>query len=170
MFGPRLFPDPLDRLPQLGVERTTLLLQPSTLRTVLLRELQQMRQQFLDFACEWSATWPWGARNNVTDDVPWVAVHLVTSFEIDLRRYSSSSTVPFRPDPTLRSIFLFVLELCLSIERSYNITHTLKDRSLAHLDALDVTDGTTVYLVNAVGAIDTSVITSTLWRFMSSVP
>ena len=33
--------------------------------------------------------------------------------------------------------------------------------SLAYLDALDATDGAAVYLVNAVGAIDTSVITST---------
>ena len=48
-------------------------------------------------------------------DVPWVTVHLATSFEVDLRRYSSSSTVPFRPDPTLRSIFRLVLELRLTL-------------------------------------------------------
>lgn len=60
-----------------------------------------------------------GARDNPQWDVPLVTVHLATSFEIDLRRYSSSSTVPLRPDPTLRSNFLFVLELCLSMERSW---------------------------------------------------
>lgn len=51
-----------------------------------------------------------------------------------------------------------------------NLAHVMRDRVLAHLDALDVADGATVYLVNAVGAIETSVITSTLWRLVSSVP
>ena len=77
--------------------------------------------------------------------------------------------MPFRPDPTLRSIFLFVLELRLSIE-FVNLARAMKERDLAHLDALDVADGAAVYLVNAVGAMETSVITSTLCRFVSSMP
>lgn len=103
-------------------------------------------------------------------DVPWVTVHLATSFETDRRRYSSSSTVPLRPDPTLRSIFRLVLELRLRVREPRECGCIHIRRVLAHLDALDVTDGAAVYLVNAVGAIDTSVITSTLRSVVSSVP
>ena len=103
-------------------------------------------------------------------NVLWVALNRVTSFVTDRKRYSSSSTVPFRPEPTLRSIFLF--------EREDRLDHMYK---LVPLDAmyveitdfdelLDIAEGATVYRVNVVGAIDTSVITSTLCKSTSSVP
>ena len=38
----------------------------------------------------------------------------------------------------------------------------------AHFDVFEVAEGATVYLVKAVGAIDISVMTSTLWRVGSS--
>ena len=70
----------------------------------------------------------------------------------DLSRYSSSSTVPFRPEPTLRSILRFEREVRFVVAR----------------DGADV-GGATVYRVNAVNA-DASVITSTLCIARSSVP
>jgi hypothetical protein len=81
-----------------------------------------------------------------------VFLNLSTSFPTDLSKYSSSSTVPFLPDLTFRSIFRLLLELLL--------------------DARDTAavDGATVYRVNAVGAIDTSVITSTFAKAGSSAP
>jgi hypothetical protein len=76
---------------------------------------------------------------------------LAASFVSDLSRYSSSSTVPLRPEPTLRSILRFERELRFVVR-----------------DMADVV-GAAVYRVKAVKA-EASVITSTLCTARSSVP
>ena len=56
--------------------------------------------------------------------IPCIVITLATSFETDLKRYSSSSIVPFLPDPTFLSSFRFDLELRLewfSIDMKYEI-------------------------------------------------
>jgi len=84
-------------------------------------------------------------------DVPCEVASLAASFVSDLSKYSSSSTVPFRPEPTLRSILRFEREVRLVVR-----------------DAADAV-GAVVYRVNVVKA-EASVITSTLCTARSSVP
>lgn len=83
-------------------------------------------------------------------NVPRVFLNLSTNFPTDLNKYSSSSTVPFLPDPAFLSSFLLLLELRFEIR--------------------ETVDGATVYRVKAVGAMDTSVMTSTLANAGSSTP
>ena len=85
--------------------------------------------------------------------------NLAASFVIERSKYSSSSTVPFRPDPTLRSIFRFERELRLGT-LSAEVLTTTADAYLE--DDRDKADGATVYRVKAVGAMEISVMTSTL--------
>lgn len=82
--------------------------------------------------------------------IPCAVVSLPASFVSDLSKYSSSSTVPLRPEPTLRSILRF-------------------ERELRFVVARDAVDGAAVYRVKAVKA-EASVITSTLCIARSSVP
>ena len=67
----------------------------------------------------------------------------------------SSSSLRFERDERLLKISLMVLDL---------IKHE------TYLEAFEVIEGAAVYLVKVVGAIETSVITSTLCRFPSSTP
>ena len=78
-------------------------------------------------------------------------MNLPASFVSDLSKYSSSSTVPLRPEPTLRSILRFEREL----------RFVVRDR--AELV------GAVVYRVKAVKA-EASVITSTFCTTRSSTP
>src|SRR5712672_629487 len=73
---------------------------------------------------------------------PCAVISLPASFTRDLSKYSSSSTVPLRPEPTLRSILRFERELRFVMR-----------------DTADVV-GALVYRVKAVKA-EASVITST---------
>ena len=82
----------------------------------------------------------------MNDDRPSLALNRATSFPTEVRRYSSSSTVPLRP----------VFRSALRRERD------------VFFDAFELVDGAAVYRVNAVAGIDTSVMTSTLCRLASS--
>lgn len=105
-------------------------------------------------------------------------LNLVTSLETDFSRYSSSSTVPFLPEPTLRSSFLFERELrlcnfvrCQTVIVRLRYSQAEPDGRITHLeDVFETAEGATVYRVNMVGAIEISVITSTLCRSVSSTP
>ncbi len=52
-------------------------------------------------------------RYRLLTNLPRVVLNLPTNLVMDLRRYSSSSTVPFRPEPTFLSSFLLERELLL---------------------------------------------------------
>ena len=82
-------------------------------------------------------------------NTPCAVASLPASFVSDLSKYSSSSTVPLRPEPTLRSILRFEREVRFVVR-----------------DAADAV-GAAVYRVKAVKA-DASVITSTLCSATSS--
>lgn len=73
---------------------------------------------------------------------PWIVTNRATSLVTDLRRYSSSSTVPFLPDPTFLSIFLLDRELRLG-DHSYKGL-TKEYRWYTHFDDLDAEVGATV--------------------------
>jgi hypothetical protein len=85
----------------------------------------------------------------------------------DLRRYSSSSTVPFRPDPTFLSIFRFDFDVRL-IQESKIVASGPSLLTDTYLEVLEAEVGATVYRVKAVAGAETSVITSTLCIPVSS--
>jgi len=104
--------------------------------------------------------------------MPCVTLNLSTSLLTDRSKYSSSSTVPFLPEPTFLSIFRFDLDVRLRrAEERYINSSVPLSTAQTHRDDRDALVGATVYRVNAVGAIDTSVMTSTFCNAgLSSTP
>lgn len=58
-------------------------------------------------------------KDRLSSDIPPKTLNLSANFVMDLKRYSSSSMVPLRPDPTFRSDFRFDRELRLAKQNSY---------------------------------------------------
>ena len=78
--------------------------------------------------------------------------------------------MPFLPDPILRSAFRFDRELfLLTVIICQWPSFSVHNRD-TYFEDLETDVGATVYLVNAVGAIDTSVIASMFCMTTSSVP
>jgi len=94
---------------------------------------------------------PFGEKRIKFGHAPCAVMSLPASFTRDLSKYSSSSTVPLRPEPTFRSILRFERELRFVMR-----------------DTADVV-GALVYRVKAVKA-EASVITSTFCTTRSSTP